>query len=276
MLPRYRGVAAGTFVETFPVYRRRLHARRRLLRGAARRRRPRHPRRLSRAVRSSRALRRRQRRLCRQPAPVCVPGARRARIRGAARRRRRRSSTRTTGRRGWRRCISGRCTRTHPVLGGMPSVFTIHNLAYQGLFDAGLAAAARSRMGPAARSIASSTGAASAFSKAASTTPTCVTTVSRRYAEEIQTPAFGFGFDGILRARRADLVGILNGIDTREWDPATDPALPRPYSRRRSGGEGRRESGGPARATACRPTMRRCGGRSSGWCRGWSIRKASI
>ena len=40
-------------------------------------------------------------------------------------------------------------TRTHPVLGGMPSVFTIHNLAYQGLFDAGLAAAARSRLGPA-------------------------------------------------------------------------------------------------------------------------------
>ena len=55
-------------------------------------------------------------------------------------------------------------------------------------------------------------------------------TVSRRYAEELQTPAFGFGFDGILHARRDDLFGILNGIDTREWDPATDPALPRPFS----------------------------------------------
>jgi len=58
-----------------------------------------------------------------------------------------------------------------------------------------------------------------------------VTTVSRRYAEEIQTPAFGFGFDGILRARAADLVGILNGVDTREWDPAADKHLPQPYSR---------------------------------------------
>src|SRR4029077_17687138 len=54
--------------------------------------------------------------------------------------------------------------------------------------------------------------------------------VSRRYAEELQTPAFGFGFDGILHARRDDLFGILNGIDTREWDPTTDPALPRPFS----------------------------------------------
>jgi starch synthase len=57
-----------------------------------------------------------------------------------------------------------------------------------------------------------------------------VTTVSKRYAEEIQTPDFGFGFDGILRHRRDDLVGILNGIDTREWDPVSDPALPAPYS----------------------------------------------
>src|SRR5205823_8525920 len=45
----------------------------------------------------------------------------------------------------------------------------------------------------------------------------------------IQTPEFGFGFDGILRERSADLVGILNGIDTRVWDPATDTLLPAPY-----------------------------------------------
>ena len=49
-------------------------------------------------------------------------------------------------------------------------------------------------------------------------------------AEEIQTPEFGFGFDGILRRRRDEYVGILNGIDTAEWDPARDAALPRPYS----------------------------------------------
>ena len=56
-----------------------------------------------------------------------------------------------------------------------------------------------------------------------------ITTVSPRYAEEIQTPAFGFGFDGILRARAGDLVGILNGIDVVEWDPARDPFLPTPF-----------------------------------------------
>src|SRR5262249_19147960 len=56
-----------------------------------------------------------------------------------------------------------------------------------------------------------------------------ITTVSRRYAEEIQTPEFGLGFDGILRARRSDLVGILNGIDTTEWNPATDRSLPKPF-----------------------------------------------
>jgi starch synthase len=57
-----------------------------------------------------------------------------------------------------------------------------------------------------------------------------VTTVSPRYAAEIQTPEFGFGFDGLLRQRAADLVGILNGIDYDEWDPARDPALPEPFT----------------------------------------------
>ncbi len=56
-----------------------------------------------------------------------------------------------------------------------------------------------------------------------------LTTVSRQYAREIQTAEFGFGFDGILRRRSADLVGILNGIDTTEWDPARDRFLPVPY-----------------------------------------------
>ena len=56
-----------------------------------------------------------------------------------------------------------------------------------------------------------------------------ITTVSPRYAREIQTPEFGFGFDGILRERAADLVGILNGIDYDQWDPARDPHLPVPF-----------------------------------------------
>ncbi|WP_348261766.1 glycogen synthase GlgA [Telmatobacter sp. DSM 110680] len=57
-----------------------------------------------------------------------------------------------------------------------------------------------------------------------------VTTVSRRYAEEIQTPEFGNGLQGALSQRRADLVGILNGVDYAEWDPATDGNLAGHYT----------------------------------------------
>ena len=116
----------------------------------------------------------------------------------------------------------------HPVLGGTPSVFTIHNLAYQGVFepdwlprlDLGWDQFAIDRLEFYGRI---------SVLKGGINDATAITTVSRRYAEEIQTPAFGFGFDGILRARAADLVGILNGIDTGEWDPAHDPFLPKPF-----------------------------------------------
>src|SRR5438094_734759 len=113
---------------------------------------------------------------------------------------------------------------SHPVLAGTPSVFTIHNLAYQGLFDAavlptldlGWDQLTVDRLEYWSRI---------SFLKGGIYASRIVTTVSRRYAEEIQTPELGFGFDGILRARAADLVGILNGIDTREWDPADDRFL---------------------------------------------------
>ncbi len=55
---------------------------------------------------------------------------------------------------------------------------------------------------------------------------TRLTTVSPTHAWEIQTAEGGFGLDGVLRQRAADLTGILNGIDETEWDPGTDPALP--------------------------------------------------
>jgi starch synthase len=57
-----------------------------------------------------------------------------------------------------------------------------------------------------------------------------LTTVSPTYAREIQTPEYGYGLDGVLRSRRDDFVGILNGVDTKIWNPQTDPALPAHYS----------------------------------------------
>ncbi|MEM9293706.1 MAG: glycogen synthase [Acidobacteriota bacterium] len=57
-----------------------------------------------------------------------------------------------------------------------------------------------------------------------------LSTVSRTYAREIQTPDFGFGLDGVLRARWDHLVGIVNGVDYGDWNPAEDPHLPAAYS----------------------------------------------
>jgi starch synthase len=108
------------------------------------------------------------------------------------------------------------------------TVFTIHNLAYQGLFDASWL----SRLGLGWDLF--DVGALEywgriSFLKGGILFSNLVTTVSPRYASEIQTPEMGCGFDGILRERAADLVGILNGIDYDEWDPAADPNLPAPF-----------------------------------------------
>jgi starch synthase len=124
----------------------------------------------------------------------------------------------------------------HPVLGGTPSVFTIHNLAYQGLFepdwlprlDLSRDLFTTERLEYWGRI---------SFLKGGINDADVVTTVSRKYAEEIQTPALGFGFDGILRRRGADLLGILNGIDTGQWDPERDPFLPAPFTASNLGGK---------------------------------------
>src|SRR5688500_4331999 len=110
----------------------------------------------------------------------------------------------------------------------LPTVFTIHNLAYQGIFDAswlphlGLGWSLM-------RMDAMEYWGRISYLKAGVVFSRLITTVSPRYAQEIQTPELGFGFDGILRARAADLVGILNGIDYDQWDPARDPHLPEPF-----------------------------------------------
>ena len=109
------------------------------------------------------------------------------------------------------------------------SVFTIHNLAFQGQVPATLMDALR--LPPAAytpdgveyyQSI--------GMLKAGIRYADQVTTVSPSYAAEICTPEGGMGMDGLLRARAGALSGIVNGIDTAAWNPADDPALPTPFS----------------------------------------------
>jgi len=118
---------------------------------------------------------------------------------------------------------------SHPVLGGTPSVFTIHNLAYQGLFGADWLS--HLDLPPDLLTIdrLEYWGRISLL-KGGINDADLVTTVSPQYAREAQTKEFGFGFDGILRRRASDFVGILNGIDTDEWDPARDRFLPVPFN----------------------------------------------
>lgn len=104
------------------------------------------------------------------------------------------------------------------------SVMTIHNLAFQGLFPREMLP----RVGLPDHAFAIDGvefyGQLS-FMKAGLVHADKITTVSPAYAKEIQQPDLGFGLDGVLRSRGADLRGILNGIDERDWDPRHDPAL---------------------------------------------------
>jgi len=115
-----------------------------------------------------------------------------------------------------------------PFFGYTKSLFTIHNLAYQGLFD-------REVLGPIGLP-------ESLFNmedlefygkvnylKGGILYSSAVNTVSKRYSQEIQTPEFGYRLDGLLRKRRDQLFGILNGVDYADWNPATDKFILRPF-----------------------------------------------
>jgi len=120
----------------------------------------------------------------------------------------------------------------------IPTLFTIHNLAYQGNFGhelfvkSGLPAPYWSPEGVEFYDQLS-------FMKAALYYARLITTVSPTYAEEIQTVEFGSGLDGLLSHRQEDLSGVLNGIDRHEWNPASDPHLPANYRRDRLAGKAR-------------------------------------
>ncbi|MBO9651536.1 MAG: glycogen synthase GlgA [Variovorax sp.] len=118
------------------------------------------------------------------------------------------------------------------------SVFTVHNLAYQGLFapwhfsELGLPPAAFSVNGLEFHGQMS-------FMKGGLCFADRITTVSPTYSHEIQTPEQGFGLDGLLRSRSQVLSGILNAVDDQVWNPATDTLIPHRYDARRMPGKAR-------------------------------------
>ncbi len=133
----------------------------------------------------------------------------------------------------WQAAVIAGLLGRDPALGhalrGTPTVLTIHNLAYQGSFEPWAVQAAHlpwqlfqpdgfefwGRLN---------------FLKGGMLFADMLTTVSPTYAREILEPEQGEGLDEILIARRNQLVGILNGIDTQAWNPAADPFLPERYT----------------------------------------------
>lgn len=109
--------------------------------------------------------------------------------------------------------------------GRLPCVFTIHNLAFQGLFPPSVLSRIDVPPHLFTREGLEYWGQVS-FLKAGINYSDWITTVSPRYAKEILTDEYGFGFDGILSARKDVLSGILNGIDAGAWDPQQDHYLP--------------------------------------------------
>ena len=123
-----------------------------------------------------------------------------------------------------------------PAVQDLPTVFTIHNMGYHGLFP---------------RETLERVGIPSAvyhpggveffgnvnFLKGGLVYSDYLTTVSRKYAQEIQTSEFGFGLDGVVRSRSDRLTGILNGVDYAAWSPDRDTLIPAKYSSKNMAGK---------------------------------------
>jgi starch synthase len=116
-----------------------------------------------------------------------------------------------------------------PVLRHVPAVLTIHNAGYQGWFPP---QTIEKLLLPWDMFTSDKLEHYDTldFLKGGVVYADAITTVSRKYAEEIQTPEFGNGLDEVLRQRSGDLFGILNGIDYEEWNPSTDPHIAAHYS----------------------------------------------
>jgi hypothetical protein len=138
---------------------------------------------------------------------------------------------------------------------GPATLFTIHNLAYQGQFSGsvfpGLELPAE---------IFTADGiefyGGVSFLKAGIRYCDQLTTVSPSYAQEIMTPEFGCGLDGLLRRRASQICGILNGVDYRLWNPTRDPHLPATFTRRDLSGKRRCKEALQAELGLASPTHR--------------------
>ncbi len=109
------------------------------------------------------------------------------------------------------------------------TLFTVHNLGYQGLFGPealGMANLNHDLFNPSGIEFYGKVN----FLKAGLVYADLINTVSRKYSQEIQTEEFGHGLEGVLRARAKDVYGILNGIDYDEWHPSRDPFLAAKFS----------------------------------------------
>ncbi len=116
-----------------------------------------------------------------------------------------------------------------PFVGGVPTVFTIHNLAFQGVFPASNLPALG--LGGEVLDVqALEFWGNISFLKGGINFSEKITTVSPGYAKEILQPELGFGFEGVLTRRAGDLVGILNGIDVSRWTPTGDAFVPAGFS----------------------------------------------
>ncbi|MBK6657839.1 MAG: glycogen synthase [Proteobacteria bacterium] len=129
----------------------------------------------------------------------------------------------------WHAALAPVYLRQHPA-NAVRTVFTIHNLAFQGRFPLDVAPAlglVPAQLTPAALEFHGDL----SFMKGALLAADAITTVSPSYAREILRPEGGEGLDGVLRDRASRLLGILNGVDTLLWDSSSDAALAQPYTR---------------------------------------------
>jgi len=119
--------------------------------------------------------------------------------------------------------------RRHGLTLALKTAFTIHNIAYQGVFPARVFG--RTNLPDELNNIDGLEYYNQInFLKGGILFADRVTTVSPRYAQEIQTPEFGCGLDGVVQTRSDDIVGLINGVDTAVWNPAVDALLPARYS----------------------------------------------